>query len=86
MIFILSQKAVLFIYLQTFFHRLPEEANSIGYETASRFLKGKHAFVVATHTDKAHIAIARMILTSIYAMVSTGEVFNPSDLLKHSLP
>ena len=33
----------------------PEEANSIGYETASRFLKGKHAFVVATHTDKAHI-------------------------------
>ena len=33
----------------------PEEANGIGYETASRFLKGKHAFVVATHTDKAHI-------------------------------
>lgn len=33
----------------------PEEANQIGYETASRFLKGKHAFVVATHTDKAHI-------------------------------
>ena len=33
----------------------PEEANKIGYETASRFLKGKHAFVVATHTDKAHI-------------------------------
>ena len=33
----------------------PEEANRIGYETASRFLKGKHAFVVATHTDKAHI-------------------------------
>lgn len=33
----------------------PEEANKIGYETASRFLKGKHTFVVATHTDKAHI-------------------------------
>lgn len=33
----------------------PEDANRIGYETASRFLKGKHAFVVATHTDKAHI-------------------------------
>ena len=34
---------------------MPEEANGIGYETASRFLKGKHAFVVATHTDKTHI-------------------------------
>ena len=33
----------------------PEEANRIGYDTAARFLKGKHAFVVATHTDKAHI-------------------------------
>ena len=33
----------------------PEEANRVGYETAARFLKGKHAFVVATHTDKAHI-------------------------------
>ncbi len=33
----------------------PEEANRIGYETAMRFLKGKHAFIVATHTDKGHI-------------------------------
>ena len=33
----------------------PEEANKIGYELASRFLKGKHAFLVATHTDKKHI-------------------------------
>lgn len=33
----------------------PEEANKIGYEFAQRFLKGKHAFLVATHTDKAHI-------------------------------
>ena len=33
----------------------PEEANRIGYEFASRFLKGKHAFIVATHIDKAHI-------------------------------
>ena len=32
-----------------------EEANRIGYEFAQRFLKGKHAFIVATHTDKAHI-------------------------------
>ena len=33
----------------------PEEANHIGYEFAKRFLKGKHAFIVATHTDRAHI-------------------------------
>ena len=33
----------------------PEEANQVGYETAMRFLKGKHAFIVATHTDRAHI-------------------------------
>lgn len=33
----------------------PEEANQIGYDFASRFLKGKHAFIVCTHVDKAHI-------------------------------
>ncbi len=32
-----------------------EDANRIGYETAMRFTKGKHAFTVSTHTDKAHI-------------------------------
>jgi hypothetical protein len=33
----------------------PEEANQVGYELAMRFTKGKHAFLVATHIDKAHI-------------------------------
>ena len=33
----------------------PEEANKLGYELAMRFTKGKHAFTVSTHTDKAHI-------------------------------
>ena len=33
----------------------PEEANRLGYELAMRFTKGKHAFTVSTHTDKAHI-------------------------------
>lgn len=33
----------------------PEEANKIGYELAMRFTKGKHAFIVATHTDREHI-------------------------------
>lgn len=33
----------------------PEEANQIGYETAMRWTKGNHAFLVATHIDKAHV-------------------------------
>ena len=33
----------------------PEEANKAGYELAMRFTKGKHAFIVATHIDKAHV-------------------------------
>ena len=32
-----------------------EEANRVGYELAMRFLKGKHAFFVATHIDRKHI-------------------------------
>jgi hypothetical protein len=33
----------------------PEDANRIGYETAMRWTKGKHAFFVATHIDRQHI-------------------------------
>ena len=33
----------------------PEEANRVGRELAERFLKGKHAYIVCTHTDKRHI-------------------------------
>ena len=33
----------------------PEDANRVGFEFAERFLKGRHAFFVATHTDKKHI-------------------------------
>ena len=32
-----------------------EEANRIGYDLAMSFTKGRHAFIVATHTDRAHI-------------------------------
>ncbi|MFI3325989.1 MAG: relaxase/mobilization nuclease domain-containing protein [Clostridia bacterium] len=32
-----------------------EQANKIGYELALKFTKGNHSFIVATHTDKAHI-------------------------------
>ncbi|MBQ7535000.1 MAG: relaxase/mobilization nuclease domain-containing protein [Stomatobaculum sp.] len=33
----------------------PEEANRLGRELAMRFTKGKYAFIVATHTDRAHV-------------------------------
>ncbi len=33
----------------------PEEANQLGVEFAKRFTKGKHAFIVCTHIDKAHV-------------------------------
>ena len=35
---------------------------------------------------RAIIAIARMILTAIYQMLSTGEAWNPSDLYKIDIP
>ncbi len=35
---------------------------------------------------RAIIAIARMILTAIFAMLTTGEVFNPCDLYKIDMP
>jgi len=37
----------------------PELANKIGYEFAMRFTKGKHAFIVATHTDNSLDVIGR---------------------------
>ncbi|MGD9568669.1 MAG: relaxase/mobilization nuclease domain-containing protein [Sedimentibacter sp.] len=33
----------------------PELANKIGYELGMKFTRGNHAFIVATHIDKAHI-------------------------------
>ena len=33
----------------------PEKANRLGHELAMRFTKGHYAFIVATHTDRAHI-------------------------------
>lgn len=35
---------------------------------------------------RAIIAIARMILTAIYSMLSTGEIWNPVDLFKIDMP
>ena len=33
----------------------PGEANQIGHELAMAFTKGRHAFIVATHTDRPHL-------------------------------
>ena len=33
----------------------PEEANRLGHELAMRFTKGRYSFIVATHTDWAHV-------------------------------
>ena len=52
-----SREIVMYRILQSFKpgEITPEEANRIGYELAMQFTGGKHQFVVATHTDKAHI-------------------------------
>lgn len=33
----------------------PEQAGKLGYELAMRFTKGRHAFIVAVHEDRAHV-------------------------------
>jgi hypothetical protein len=56
-----GQKNVLLYHLRQSFKPgeiTPEEAQAIGYELAMRFTKGNHAFIVAVHTDRAHIHCA----------------------------
>lgn len=49
----------------------------------SPYYKKKYESLVKHRGKKrAIIAVARMILTAIYQMLSTGEVWNPSDLYK----
>ena len=48
-----------------------EEANRVGYETAMRWTKGKHAFFVATHTDRAHIHM-HISMHHSYRLVNSG--------------
>ena len=53
----------------------------------SPYYKKKYESLVKRRGKKrAIIAIARMILTDIYQMLSTGEVWNPSDLYKINMP
>ena len=53
----------------------------------SPYYKKKYEALVKRRGKKrAIIAIARMILTAIYQMLSTGEIWNPSDLYKIDMP
>lgn len=55
--------------------------------TKSPYYKDKYERISKRRGKKrAIIAIARMILTAIYQMLSTGEVWNPCDLYKVDMP
>ena len=66
---------------------LVEIAYSAVKSTKSPYYKNKYEKLVKRRGKKrAIIAIARMILTAIYNMLSTGEVWNPCDLFKIDMP
>lgn len=66
---------------------LVEIAHSAVKSTKSPYYKNKYEKLVKRRGKKrAIIAIARMILTAIYNMLSTGEVWNPCDLFKIDMP
>lgn len=53
----------------------------------SPYYKIKHERISKRRGKKrAIIAIARMILTAVYQILSTGEVWNPTDLFKIDMP
>ena len=53
----------------------------------SPYYKAKYERIMKRRGKKrAIIAIARMILTTVYHMLSTGEVWNPTDLYKIDMP
>lgn len=55
--------------------------------TASPYYKTKYERISKRRGKKrAIIAIARMILTAVYHMLSTGEIWNPCDLYKTDMP
>ena len=47
---------------------------------------GKNSGMIPAANWKQGSAIARMILTAAYQMLSTGEVWNPTDLYKIDMP
>lgn len=66
---------------------LVEIAHAALKDTGSSYYCVKYEKIAKRRGKKrAIIAIARMILTAIYQMMSTGEVWNPIDLVKIDMP
>lgn len=66
---------------------LVQVAHAAVKSNKSSYYKTKYERICKRRGKKrAIIAIARMILTAIYHMFTTGEVFNPSDLYKIDMP
>ncbi len=66
---------------------LVEIAHCAVKSTKSPYYKSKYEKLVKRRgKERAIIAIVRMILTAIYNMLSTGEVWNPCDLFKLDMP
>ena len=66
---------------------LVEVAHAAVASSRSPYYKNKYEKISKRRGKKrAIIAIARMILTAIYSMLSTGEVWNPVDLFKIDMP
>jgi len=66
---------------------LVQVAHASVLSNASPYYQSKYERISKRRGKKrAIIAIARMILTAVYNMLSTGEVWNPSDLYKVDMP
>lgn len=66
---------------------LVQAAHAAVKSTKSIYYKTKYERILKRRGKKrAIIAIARMILTAVFAMLKTGEVFNPCDLCKLDMP
>ncbi len=66
---------------------LVQAAHAAVKSTKSSYYRIKYEHIAKRRGKKrAIIAIARMILTAVFMMLTTGEVFNPCDLLKFDMP
>lgn len=66
---------------------LVQVAHAAVKSTESPYYKIKYEKIAKRRGKKrAIIAIARMILTAVFSMLSTGETFNPPDLFKIDMP
>lgn len=66
---------------------LVQVAHAAVKSNKSPYYKAKYERIMKRRGKKrAIIAVARMILTSIYHMLSTGEAWNPTDLYKIDMP